>query len=320
MQLTIPFHIPASPTKIKLKDTIFSIGSCFSDKIGQILLENKMDVYANPFGTIFNPISIFKILQRNIDTNRTIQNNEVYYHWDAHSSIASLDKSTLQKQIIKEAFTVQKKLKNCDWLIITFGSAWVYRLKQDHELVANCHKIPANYFTKELITPNAIIQSFDNCYQELKTSNPNLKIILTVSPVRHIKDGLVENNRSKASLLTATHELVAKYADVSYFPAYEIIMDELRDYRFYKKDRVHPNPEAVQYVWEQFLATYFDEPTQMFVKEWKKIKAAISHRPFYPNTQQHQLFLRKTIEQLQALSERVNISNELNQLKSQLIE
>ncbi|MCP4461002.1 MAG: GSCFA domain-containing protein [Cytophagales bacterium] len=314
----LPFSIAPSQTKINLSDEIVLLGSCFADSIGDKLITSKFRTTSNPFGTIYQPLAIFKILSQGINKNSIIKNQDIFYHWDTHGEVSSLDEQELKSIADEKQNSLQEKLKNAKWLILTFGSAYAYRLKSDGQLVANCHKIPSSEFDKELLSVETISKGFERTYKHLQEINPDLKIILTISPVRHVRDGLAENNRSKARLIEATQSIVENREACSYFPAYEIMIDELRDYRFYTEDRVHPNQEAVDYIWQRFSATYFADQTQIFLKKWTGIQSAVKHRPFHAASKQHQEFLKKTIDELRVMKDTVDVSVELSLLESQL--
>jgi hypothetical protein len=313
----LDFNIPESSKKINLNDSIFLLGSCFSDEIGKQLNENKLNSFSNPFGTIYNPHSIFKLLANQVSVNQVVESQEVFYHWDTHGAISGLCEQEVVDEIDRKLGETQDFLKKAEWLIITLGTSIVYEHKKVG-IVANCHKTPSSQFTKRFLSQEEIIQSFSNLHSYLTNHNPELNILFTVSPVRHIRDGLVENNRSKAILIDAIHSITERYSNVGYFPSYEIVNDELRDYRFFKKDRIHPTDEATEYVWKQFTATYFDKETIDFLAEWSKIKTAINHRPFQPKSATHQQFIKTTLSKLEKLNEKVDVSVEMEQLRSQV--
>ena len=315
----LKFPIPQSDSRITIGDTIVSLGSCFAENISRRLSENKFDCFSNPFGTIYNPTSICEILNNQIDERQIVENRRVYYHWQAHGEISELTKEKLLSAVSAKREALSKRLSSAEWLIITLGSAFAYRLKSSGKIVANCHKLPQVEFTKELLAIDFMKDQLHETFKNLRSQNPNLQIILTVSPVIHVRDGLIENNRSKARLIEVAQELSAKDSWVKYFPAYEIQISELRDYRFYAKDKVHPSEEAIDYIWGRFAQTYFDTGTQQFLKEWMQIRSAIDHRPFHPNSQEHQTFLMKTIERLNKLSDQVDVNNEVSLLEKQLL-
>ncbi|MEQ8477747.1 GSCFA domain-containing protein [Fulvivirga sp.] len=317
-------HIEPSANKIGLHSPILTIGSCFSDNIASKLSDNKIEVLANPFGTVYNPISIFKLLgnackKEHPKTSEVVENDGLFAHYDFHSSFSKLNEAELTTAINKAVDDTHEFLKKTDYLIITFGTAFVYELDSTAEVVANCHKVPAKNFTKKLLTQKQVLEAFEEVYQRLMDLKPDLKIIITVSPVRHIKDTLALNSVSKSTLRLTCHTLENQYDNVAYFPSYELLMDDLRDYRFYKSDMLHPSAEAQDYIWSKFAPTYFDDQTQSFIKEWVKIKAAIDHRPFNPASEKHQQFIKATIEKIELLPQEISFSEELETLRNQLL-
>jgi len=309
------FEVPISSKKINLKDPILLIGSCFSNEIGTKLAQSKFNELSNPFGTIYNPYSIFKLLKNEVDDNRIIESQGVFYHWGTHGSISGLSKTETRKLFNQKNQETQAFLKKAKWLVITLGTAIVYEHKQAG-IVANCHKIPSSHFQKRFLGQKEIMDQFASLHTRL---NPNLNILFTVSPVRHIRDGLVENNRSKAILIDSIHQLVRDYENVHYFPSYEILIDQLRDYRFYAEDMVHPSPQATGYIWGRFGEAYFDAESKTFVKEWEKLRSALDHRPFHPGSPRHQQFLKATLRQLEKWNEKVDMRVEREQIKKQIL-
>jgi len=316
-------HIKPSENKIALASKIFTIGSCFSDEIGQLLEENKFHV-ACPFGTVYNPISIHRLLllalnKENPRGESYRQNEDVHFNYHFHSSFSSLNRKELEKRIEKSIAESNEFLKAANTVVITFGTAFVYQLKSTGEIVANCHKMPAKLFEKSLLTPPEIIRSFEEVYSTLKSVNPSVRIILTVSPVRHLKDTLELNSVSKSILRMACHTISEQHQDVEYFPAFEILLDDLRDYRFYKSDRLHPTEEAVEYIWQKFTDAYFDEPAKKFLADWKKVKTELTHKPFHPGSESHQKFLKSLLLKLENLKSQVDVSKEITEVKSYLV-
>jgi lysophospholipase L1-like esterase len=315
--------LPPISQPFGLSNSIFTIGSCFAETIGNRLVENKFNAMANPFGTLYNPISIHHSLKSAVDimlpaNNEYIIQQEVHYHYQFHSSFSALDRPELKKKIKDSLQACNQFLKTSNYLIITYGSAFVYIQNDLDMVVANCHKMPASHFSKHHLTVEVITDSFLHIYRKLKSFNPNLKIILTVSPVRHLKDTIELNSVSKSTLRLACHQLVEKFG-VDYFPAYEIMMDDLRDYRFYKTDRIHPTQEAEEYIWNKFAEKYFDQNTKDFLGEWGEIKTALAHRPSYPTAASHQTFLKSVLKKLEGISTRVDVLREINLVRSQLI-
>jgi hypothetical protein len=315
--------IPSSPVRIDHQSGIFTIGSCFSDVIGEKLLRYKFNVLANPFGIVFNPDSILKLLNASLDENEFsndgyLETHHIWHNYYFHSEIYGETIDELTKKI-----NVQKKLANgflmkAGILTITFGTAFVYRLKSNQEVLSNCHKMPGSLFTRELLGAEQITKSFDEFYKKAILANPGLKIILTVSPVRHIKDSIQMNSVSKSVLRVACHNLAKSNENISYFPAYEIMMDDLRDYRFYKEDMIHPSEVAENYIWEKFTDTYLESQSKEFIKEWSGILKAIEHKPFHPESESHQAFIKETIRKIKSLSGDIDMSDELRMLEKQL--
>ena len=308
--------------QISLADAVFTIGSCFAQTMGNQLLSNKIKTQVNPFGTAYNPHCIHRLITRCLDKSPLeasgILNREgLFFHYDFHSQQSATTEEGLLKKLSKLHEDHSHNLKKANVLIITYGTAFVYRRKDNHQIVSNCHKVPASEFTKELLTVEEIIESFEKMHDALVNKNSTIKIILTVSPVRHIKDGLEQNTVSKSVLRLACHQL-AERKGVVYFPAYELMMDDLRDYRFYKTDRIHPTEEAEEYIWEKFMETYFNPETKKFFEEWQEIKLALQHRPFHEHSTAHQTFLKNTLSKLQKLSPKADVSSEILELKSRL--
>jgi len=313
-----------STVKINLKDKILTAGSCFSDAMGKQLSESKFNVLSNPFGVSYNPHSIHKVLRyalhnQVVPDHTYLTTQELTANYDFHSSFSSLKKSEVENTIKEVVGTSHYFLKDAQWVFITYGSAWVYERNDSGEIVSNCHKMTSSSFTKSLLSQKKVLESFDEFYSDLKAFNPACKIILTVSPVRHIKDTLTLNSVSKSVLRLACQTITETYSNVFYFPSYEIMLDDLRDYRFYKPDMIHPSEEAEEYIWNKFSECYFDSATKDFIKQWKPIFTALHHKPFHASSSAHQNFLTKTLVQLEELSKTVNVDNEIASVKSQFI-
>lgn len=318
-----PYIPKPSKNRISLSHRILTIGSCFSDAIGSQLVANKIKCLANPFGVLYNPHSIHKITQYStfnqpVPEDTFLQRDDVFLNYDFHSEHASSTLRDLQsrlKNVLTEANTF---LKNAHWLIITYGTAWVYERKETGEVVANCHKMPQAMFTKSLMTQKKVMDSFATMYEKLKSVNPEINIILTVSPVRHLKDTLELNSVSKSVLRMTCHTLTQQYHDVHYFPAYEIMMDDLRDYRFYRADMIHPSDVAETYIWEKFGEQYFDDGVKKFLPRWHEIQSALKHRPFHAASSAHQQFLKETLKKLEELNGIVNVDEEMELVRKKL--
>jgi len=314
-----------SVDKLDLHHRVLTMGSCFAEIIGTKLRMQKIDTLINPFGTAYNPYSIHKIFQFAIDNkveldSGLIKQQDIYFNYDFHSEFSSLTKSDLENKIISTVASTHSFLKSTDWVILTYGTAWVYKRKDTEDVVSNCHKVPVHHFTKSLLTEGEITTSFEGVYKALKKIHPKIKFLLTVSPVRHIKDTIELNSVSKAVLRLACHRITSSCQDVHYFPAYEIMIDDLRDYRFYKSDMIHPSDVAENYIWEKFVDRYANAELKKFLKEWQEILAALAHRPFHPNSMSHQNFLKELIARLDDLKEVVNIDLEKKTVIDQLMQ
>ncbi len=278
----------------------------------------------NPFGVLYNPHSIFKAIRYAIanespTSNSFLKHDEIFLNYDFHSEISALQLDDLQSQLKEIIGTSHQFLTNTQWLVVTFGTAWVYTRTDVSEIVANCHKQPNKLFTKSLMTQRQIMNSFDAFYHELLQLNSAVKVILTVSPVRHINDTLELNSVSKSILRASCHTIVQEHPEITYFPAFEIMMDELRDYRFYQPDMIHPSTVAENYIWDKFSDMFFTTPLKEFMNSWHQIQQAMEHRPFHPTSQAHQEFLRELLKKLEALRGTVNVEDEVARVKTQLI-
>jgi hypothetical protein len=317
-------HIEPSANKVGLQTPILTLGSCFSNNIASKLASNKIPVLANPFGTIYNPISIFKLLDQACNKEypskeAIVENDGLFAHYDFHSSFSKSNESEVITAINEAVDDTHTFLETTQFLIITLGTAFVYEVGSTSEVVANCHKVPSRNFNKKLLTQTQILEAFKKTHQTLSKAYPHLQIILTVSPVRHTKDTIPLNSVSKSTLRLTCHTLENQYDNVNYFPSYELLIDDLRDYRFYKSDMLHPSSDAEDYIWNKFSTTYIDDSSLGFIKEWTKIKTAIDHKPFNPLSDKHQQFIKSTIKKIEALSKSVNCEDELHSLKRQLI-
>lgn len=305
IELLLPFIITPSPVKISYTDKIFLIGSCFTEEIGNYLKDLKFDVVQNPNGILYDPISIATALHSYIEPKIFKEDelfllNELWQSWQHHSLFSNFDKEKTLRKINDSQHTAHQYLKNASWLLVTLGSAYNYNLKSGKP-VANCHKAPADIFKKKLISIEEIISNLSSAIAELKSFNAGIKIIFTVSPVRHIRDGVAENNRSKARLIEAVHSIIEQHNHIYYFPAYEIVIDVLRDYRFFKSDLVHVNEVAVQYVFEIFCDTYFNETTLKLKRDIDALMKAKNHKPFNEDSAGHKIFLKAQLNKTHEL-------------------
>jgi lysophospholipase L1-like esterase len=286
------------------------------------LLHYKFSCASNFYGTLFHPIPLLQNLtdalkQVYIDEALFLERDETAFHYSCHSSVYAESKNDLKKKLQELQSSVTKELKESKLLILTFGTAFLYKLLSEKP-VANCHKQPKDSFNKELSSPEEIQNVFHSFYTELKKQNPKIQILLTVSPVRHIRDGVHENNLSKSALLLACDAIQNTFEDLHYFPAYEIVMDELRDYRFYETDRVHPNDEAIAYVWDKFAEAILTKDSLSLNRDLDKLFLSINHKAFIETTMAHKRFLEKTMALALALNEKVDLKEEIKELKKRL--
>lgn len=294
--------------KIEYPHKIFTIGSCFSLEIAQKLIDRKFPVCHNPFGALFHPLSIENAIMRIYSGSEytpleIYKYEELYISWDHHSSFDSTFPEGILNSINQQIQKGQNFLREADWVIITLGSAYVYLLKEYNLFVANCHKVPSNYFTKKLLTTKEIINSLKNIVEMLRDIGKNdLQIIFTLSPVRHLKDGIANNQLSKALLLTSIYEVIDLYENCIYFPSYELMMDDLRDYRFYKPDLIHPTDQAIQYIWEKFTQSYFSESCTQLMKKVENINTMLQHRALHPETLKHKKTLYHMLHEIENIS------------------
>jgi hypothetical protein len=320
MDFQLPVHISTLPQQISYRDKLLLVGSCFTEHIGNKLQELKFDVLQNPNGILFDPHSVATSLVSYVHNKKYTADdlfflNELWQSWQHHSVFSNTNQQDCLRVINAAQNRAHEFLKNADWIIITLGSSFSYRLTDiaplsaphlqvsvaGSEGVANCHRAPAQWFQKHLMSIEEICSVLDNCIHQLFHFNPRLKIIFTVSPVRHIRDGVVENNRSKARLIETVHHLVNKFDSLYYFPAYELVIDILRDYRFYDIDMVHPNYPATEFVLDKFAQSCIDDASRQLMEEVKKIVIARKHKPFHPATQAHQQFLSVYLEKTKEL-------------------
>ena len=301
MKFRTEVQIPVSDTALEIDDRVFSIGSCFASEISDLLKTGQIQTLNNPFGTIFNPFSINQAVKRLYHSefyaeDDLIKFGEEVISLDHHSKFNSRFVHQTLDKINAEIEVGNRFLQDANWVMITYGTSFIYEFLPKKKLVANCHKIPGKYFEKRLLTHLEITDSIYETVTVLKDiCKENVQILFTVSPVRHTKDGMVENNLSKAKLIAAIHEILPQFENCHYLPVYEILMDDLRDYRFYKEDLIHPNRQAVQYIWEKFGSAYFSDETMDFVEENFKIAKALEHKSADEKSPKHQEFL-STIE------------------------
>jgi hypothetical protein len=323
MNLLAPIQIRPLPTPITHDQKVMMIGSCFTEHIGQELMDLKFQVLQNPNGILFETASICRSLTSYLERKEyaesdLFQLNELWQSWDHHSRFSNPQLKDAVNYINKSQSNAYNFIYDADWLLITLGSSYVYRLKDQDRFVANCHKAPAKWFDKYLITIEEQVSWLDNIMHRLFHINPKLKIVFTISPVRHLRDGVIDNNRSKARLIESVHHLVNKFDRLFYFPAYELVVDVLRDYRFYDIDLAHPNYAATRFVMDNFADFAFDEPTRRLNQDIREIVTAARHRPIHPESSQHKAFLEKYYHKTLELSQqhpRLDFKRELSYFK-----
>ena len=291
------------------KKNIF-MGSCFTENVGNKMAALKYDVDINPFGILYNPISVangIRILlhKKEFTNSDLIKHNSLWHSFYHNGKFSSVDKQKTLQNINSRIKNSSDYLKNANFIFITFGTAWIYKYKTTGETVSNCHKINGNEFERVRLSVNDIVDEYKQLLSEIRELNPALKVVFTVSPIRHWKDGAVENQRSKATLLLAVDEIIkASKVNCDYFPSYEIMMDELRDYRFYAEDMIHISDVAIKHIWEKFETALISEESRKISKEVVKITAATNHRPFNKFTKEHQIFLQKQLSKLQVFKQK----------------
>jgi hypothetical protein len=306
MQFKTNFQLPNLSPKISHSQNVLLLGSCFTEHISKRLSTAKMKVLQNPSGILFNPISVANCLNDLIAKKQYTANDfflihEAWQNWNIHSNFgnANIDEAmeNINTPISKAHFFLQK----VNWVIITLGSAFAYWHINEKKYVSNNHRASLDLFEKKLLLVDEIIETLQMQLDALNKINPSVQIIFTISPVRHLRDGLIDNNRSKARLIEATHSLVQSNANVQYFASYEIVLDELRDYRFYDIDFAHPNFMATEYVWQQFLDSAIDHNCNKAFIEFAALQVAFHHKPFNAKSEAHQSFLKANLQKCESL-------------------
>lgn len=296
MQFRTQIHISKANHQIDYNSNIISFGSCFTVNIAEKLNFFKFQNTCNPFGILFHPLAIEKLIdfavsQKEFTEKDVFFHNERWHCFDVHSDLSNSNKEALLDNLNQLLQSTKQQLQEASHIVITYGTSWVYRNIDSTTIVANCHKVPQKEFTKEILSVETVSNSIRNTIESIQKTNPNCKIIFTVSPVRHLKDGFVENQQSKAHLISAIHSIRnAQPTTYNYFPSYEILMDELRDYRFYAEDMVHPNQVAIDYIWQRFAETTISPESISVMEEVASIQKGLAHRPFNPESESHKKF------------------------------
>jgi hypothetical protein len=296
-------NIPRSEIDFGYQKNAVMMGSCFVENIGTQLKSYKYQVDVNPFGVIYNPVSVCSSLRLLMEEKEFLEDdlnfhNDLWFSFYHHSKFSNSDLSLCLLDINNSIKKSSQELKEADFLFITFGTAWVYELLSSGNIVSNCHKLPAKDFNRYRLDVDEIVSIYKDLLVELMVFNPKIKVVFTVSPIRHWKDGANGNQLSKATLLLAVEQLSELFDQVSYFPSYEIVMDELRDYRFYTEDMLHISNAAIKYIWQRFSETYLLEESKQIQKQVEKFILAANHRPFNVNSDFHQTFIKSSLAKL----------------------
>jgi len=326
MNLRTTFNIDPSPYKINYRDRVMFIGSCFASSIGERMEEGKMAVIINPAGTVYNPVSVCNTLDT-ITAGREFIKDDLHFHdgmWLSffhYTDFSSEDPGKALEKINSKLIETSDFINKSEFLFVTFGTARVFRWKKTGLIVSNCHKIPAEQFSPELLSVNEIVDIWTKQLDKLNLLHPDLKVIFTISPVRHWKDGAHGNQVSKSVLFLAVEELLKHSSKPQYFPAYELVMDDLRDYRFYSDDMIHISAPAIDYIWKAFSGSFFDTSTMKIWNEAAKITKACSHRFNSDSTSRRKFFVEKMLEHIYDLENKVpsiDLSKERNYFLSLL--
>jgi len=310
MDFTTKITVAKYEHGIDYSSKIVLLGSCFAENMGAKFRYFKFQNSTNPFGIIFNPVAIEKLINRAVYKIEFTEKDIFFYNdqwhcYEVHSELSTTSSVLLLEHLNNILHHFRIELLEATHVVFTYGTSWVYRLKATNEVVANCHKVPQKQFDKEILSVETIAQSIKNSINLIQEVNPNCNFIFTVSPVRHIKDGFVENQRSKAHLITAIHSSIFCLPSSNYFPSYEIMMDELRDYRFYAEDMLHPNQTAIDYIWIQFFENYISEKEFATMQQVCDIQKALHHKPFNPLSESHQKFLANLKEKIMQVQQKL---------------
>jgi len=310
--LKLQTHISLSKNIKNLIDynsKVILLGSCFSDNIGKKLRYHKFQSVLNPFGILFHPKAIESVI-KNVITKKEYTEEDVFFfneRWQSfttHSKLSASSKEEALNQLNQASALINTALKSSTHIIITLGTSWVYRFLASGKIVANCHKVPQHKFKKELLPITEINKSLSSIISLVRKVNPNINFIFTISPVRHLRDGFIENQQSKSHLISALHQIIKNQKNIFYFPSYEIMMDELRDYRFYKEDMIHPNQIAINYIWEKFYENWLSDEAIDLKKQVIKIQRGLEHKPFNTDSNEYREFLSSLQKKIKALKKK----------------
>lgn len=312
MNFRTNIQLQKEENQIDYASKLLLIGSCFSENISKKLAYYKFEVASNPFGILFNPKAIENLILNSLNEKIYTEKdvfllNERWHCFDAHSDLSAADKNELLYNLNLAVKSTNKRLKEATHIIITLGTSWIYRFTETNAIVGNCHKVPQKKFVKELLSIDEISASLKNICHRISEINPKATVIFTVSPVRHLKDGFVENSLSKAHLISAIQETLS-FVNGKYFPSYEMMMDDLRDYRFYNSDMIHPNETAIDYIWEHFKHVWIQENTFSIMKEVDNIQKGLAHKPFNTDSEEYKKFTQTLQSKIHRLKQVFNIS------------
>ena len=313
--MNLQTQIPLEKQKnnlINYTSKVLLFGSCFVENIGDKLSYFKFKTLQNPFGILFHPLAIENLITNAINKkvykeSDIFYNNEQWHCFEAHSKLSHTSKEDLLNHLNQQIGVAKRHIVNSSHIVITLGTAWTYRFIEADTVVANCHKIPQKKFLKELLSVEEISQSLDAIIQLIKSVNKQASVVFTVSPIRHLKDGYIENTQSKAHLISAIHSILSPRTQsrgLYYFPSYEIMMDELRDYRFYAEDMIHPNQTAVKYIWEKFKNAWISDDALNTMKDVDEIQKGLQHKPFNASSIAHKKFLKNLEAKQEMLQEK----------------
>lgn len=324
MEFRTKIKIPTATFTINHNDQILSLGSCFSNTVAKRLKDNQFKIHINPFGVLYNPISIANSLNRIISGSQYIdedlnKNDGLYLSFDHHSSFNSTNKNDILDNINKSLMLSKQHFEKTTLLLITFGTAFAYELKKNKKIVSNCHKLRSSEFSRILLQPEIIVETYNKLIDTFKETNPKLKLIVTISPIRHLRDSAYENQVSKSHLFTAVNKIISQNKNVQYFPSYEIMMDELRDYRFYAEDMVHPSKIAEDYIFNKFIENFTDKDSRNFIDRYSSIKKAKSHTLMTDDKNSIYKFresMLKKVNALQKIFPDIDLSKDINFFKS----
>lgn len=328
MEFSTRIAIPEATFTFSYTDPVVLIGSCFAENIGNKLKEARFPVEMNPFGILYNPASVARAIRRLLDPEPykpedLFLRDGLYHSFDHHSRFSSASPTECLHEINDRLESAARYFRTAKRLIITFGTAYAYRLGNEGRIVANCHKLPEKQFDRRRLSVEEITADWTTLLSSVEKCNPRLKVLFTVSPIRHWKDGAHANQLSKATLLLAIEALQAEFpAQTDYFPSYELLLDELRDYRFYADDMQHPSPRAVEYIWEQFTLSRLSPASLLLLKEWQEIQKALNHKPFQPNSEAYKQFLLQTLLKMERIREKIpsfDLAKEIDIIKSKLM-